>query len=241
MQIYGLDGVTRSDVDSVNNGKVTLPQTLNSTNSSKVGYAFIAAGPQNKALQTFGPLGRLAVGTQTMEIFDPIDGAAVNTNIWNQATVTMAIAQSATTGWMTLNSGGITTINTSAQINSIKRIQLINTFVPTARVLFSTPNVPQANATIELGFGTASGTAAPTDGALFRWSNTGEFRCITIFNSVETASASLTPPTANALHTAHITFRGTKVEFWIDELLVAEVTNPATNPNPTSAPRHATT
>ena len=227
-----------AEVDSVKNLLVTTPQSVNSTNSTKVGYTFLAVGPQNKALTSVGPMGRLAIGTQTLELFDPIDGAAVNSNIWNQpAPTTFTIAQSATTGFMVLNNGASIAINAQCQINSIKRIQLINTFVPQVRILFKTPNVPQANATMELGFGTATGTAAPTDGAFFRWSSSGEFRCVCAFNSAETSSGVLTAPSVNVVHTAHLVFRGTKVEFWIDEALVSEVSAAAGNPNPTSSSR----
>lgn len=226
-----------AEVDSTKNLLVTTPQSLNATNSTKVGYTFLAAGPQNKALSTFGPMGRLAVGNQTLELFDPIDGAAINSMVWTQNAVTMTIAQNATTGYLILNSAAATAINTSCQIASIKQMQLINTFVPTLRVLYKTPNVPQANATIELGFIESTGTAAPTNGAFFRWSSASEFRCVTVFNSVETQSAALTAPSANAMHAAHITLRGTKVEFWIDDFLIAEVANPSGNPAPTGSSR----
>lgn len=227
-----------AEVDSVKNLLVTTPQSVNSTNSTKVGYTFLAVGPQNKALTAVGPMGRLATGVQTLELFDSIDGAAVNSNIWNQpAPTTFTIAQNATTGFMVLNSGASIAANAQCQINSIKRIQLINTFVPQVRILFKTPNVPQANATIEMGFGTASGTTAPTDGAFFRWSSASEFRCVCAFNSVETTSAALTAPTVNVVHTSHLVFRGTKVEFWVDEVLLAEVSAAAGNPNPTSSSR----
>ena len=239
MQVYGIDNVTRVDVDSVNNLKVTTPQTINSTNSAKVGYTFLACGPNNRAITTYGPMGRLATGVQTLELFDPMDGAAINPHIWNQTSATMVIAQSSATGFLVLNSTGLTTVNLSSLIVSIKRIQLVNTFVPTVRILFKTPNVPQANATMELGFLEAVGTTAPTNGAFMRWSSSSEFRCVTVFNSVETQSAPLTAPSVNVVHTVHITFRGTKVEFWIDEVLVAEVTNPAGNPTPTNDSRIA--
>ena len=238
IKLVGDTSGNTAEVDSTKNLLVTTPQTLNSTNSTKVGYTFLAAGPQNKALSTFGPLGRLATGLQTLELFDPIDGAAVNSNIWNQpAPTTFAIVQSGTSGFMVLNNAASNAINSQCQVNSIKRIQLINTFVPTVRILFKTPNTPQSNATIELGFGSAAGTTAPTDGAFLRWSSASEFRCVTVFNSIEAQSAALTAPTINVTHTCHIVFRGTKVEFWINELLVAEVANPAGNPNPTSSSR----
>ena len=228
-----------AEVDSVNNVLVTLPQSVNSTNSTKVGYVFLAAGPQNKALTTFGAMGRLAVGTQTMELFDPIDGAAVNAMIWNQSSPTMVIAQNSATGFLVLNSTALTTINLSSIITSIKTIQLINTFVPTTRVLFKTPNVPQANATMELGFLEATGTTAPTNGCFFRWSSAGDFRAVTVFNSVETLSAVLTNPSVNVVHSMHITIRGLKIEFWLDDVLVADVANPGGNANPTNSSRIA--
>lgn len=224
-----------ADVNSDKEVHVSLNKTL-----SKSAYVFLAAnGLQGgKALTSFGPMGRLSTGVQTLEMFDPVDGATINTNIWNQpAPTTFTVAQNATTGFLVLNSGASIAINAQCQINSIKRMQLINTFVPTARILFKTPNVPQANATIELGFGTATGTAAPTDGAFFRWSSASEFRCVTVFNSVETTSAALTAPTANVCHTSHITFRGTQVEFFIDDVSVASVANPLGNPNPQNSSR----
>lgn len=236
-KVLGADGLYNQAVDSVGNALVTTPQSLNSTNSTKVGYTFLACGPNNKALTTFGPMGRLSTGVQTLELFDPIDGAVINSHVWTVANTTMTTVQNSTTGFLVLNAGASNAINTSAQIIGVKTIQLINTFVPTCRILFKTPNVPQANATMELGFLEATGSAAPTNGAFFRWSSASEFRCITCFNSVETPSAALTAPTANAVHTAHITFRGTKVEFWIDEVLVAEVTNPSGNPTPTNSSR----
>ena len=225
--------------EAIVNSDKELTVGLNKT-ITKAGYVYLAAnGPQGgKAISSFGPMGRLSTGVQTLEIFDPIDGATVNTNIWNQpAPTTFTVVQNTTTGFLVLNNAASVAINSQCQINSVKRMQLINTFVPTVRILFKTPNVPQANATIELGFGAAVGTAAPTDGAFFRWSSASEFRCVTVFNSVETQSAALTAPTANACHTSHITFRGTKVEFYIDEVLQAEVTNPSGNPSPTNSSR----
>lgn len=238
IKLIGDTSGNTAEVDSVKNLLVTTPQTVNSTNSAKIGYTFLAAGPQNRALTTFGPMGRLATGLQTLELFDPVDGVVVNTNIWNTpAPTTMTVVQNAT-GFLVLNAGASIAINTFCQINSIKRIQLINTFVPTVRILFKTPNVPQTNATMELGFGASPNTTgAITDGALIRWNSAGEFRAITVFNSVEQQSGILSNPAVNVVHTLHIVFRGTKVEFWINELLVAEVSNAAGNSSPTATSR----
>ena len=213
MQVYGINGTTIADVDATTNAlKVQHPQSVNATNSAKVGFVFLACGPNNRALTSYGPMGRLAVGVQTLELFDPIDGAAVNALIWNQSASTMTIVQSGTTGFMVLNANASLGINASAQVTTIKQMQLINTFVPTSRILFKTPNGTQTNAVMEVGYGFASGVAAPTDATILRWSN-GEFRCVTVFNSGETASGPLTAPTPNVVHTFHSTYRGTKVEF----------------------------
>ena len=123
------------DVDILRQQLVALPQSVNSTNSTRVGYTFIAAGPNNRALQSIGPMGRLATGVQTMEFFDPVDGASINPHVWTSQAVTQTIVQSTTTGYLGLNAGAITTINTSSQISSIKQMQLINTFVPSIRML----------------------------------------------------------------------------------------------------------
>ena len=226
-----------AEVDILNQQLVALPQSVNATNTTRVGYTFIAAGPNARPLQSMGPMGRLATGVQTMELYDPIDGAAVNAMIWNQAAVNLVIAQSATTGFMVLNNTALTTINSSCQITSIKTIQHINTFIPTVRFLFKTPNVAQSNATMEIGFLEATGSANPTNGAFFRWTNAGEFRCVTVFNSVETVSAVLAMPTVNTVHACHINYQGTRVEFWYNNVLLVEVVNPGGNPSPMSSSR----
>jgi len=223
-------GSNLAGVDANTNLKVNLPTTL-----SQAGYVGLVAVPQAKAISSFGPMGRLAVGTTSLDMFDPIDGTAINTNIWTTANVTMTTVQN-TSSFIVLNAAASTAISASAQITSIKQMQLINTFVPTVRILFKTPNVPQANATMEMGFGTAAGTTAPTDGCYFRWSSDGTFYGVSTFNSVDTLAA-FAAPTINITHTAHIVFRGTGCEYWIDDVKLGQVNNPAGNASPTSSSR----
>ena len=39
-------------------------------------------------------------------------------------------------------------------------------------------NLPQTNATAEVGLGNATANTAPTDGAFFRWTASGGFECV---------------------------------------------------------------
>ncbi len=231
--IQNAAGTFTLDIDSSGRALVALP-----TVPTSAGYAAMAIlnGGVLVAPSSFGGLNRLAVGMQTLNMFDPIDGIVVNTNIWVTSVLTQAIAQTSA-GFLILNSASSNAINGYAIINSIKRMQFINTFVPTARFMFKTPNVPQSNARIELGLADSagvSGTTTVANGAYFQWRETGEFRCVITNASVDTYTV-ITAPTVNVTHKAHITFRSSGAEFWIDDVKVATVSMPAGDSGATSS------
>lgn len=127
---------------------------------------------------------KLRVGQDALSIYDPIDGAAVNTLIWLQATSTMTIVQAS--GTMTLNAGSSLAAGASAQIATNKRVP--NLVEYPIYVQFRARVVPQANAVIEFGFFTATGTTPPTDGCFLRWTG-ASIALVIAFNSVETTLA----------------------------------------------------
>lgn len=231
IKIVGSTSGNIAEVDSSNQLKVALP-----TAAASAGFAK-AVFDDDLRPKIFSRFGTISVGPRAISGFDVVDGAALNTNIWTPATTTMTIAQA--NGFVTLNSGAITTANTSAQVTSIKQHQFINGYPLTIRMLVNVSVAAQSNATMEAGAAVASGTSAPTDGVFFRWNSSGEFRCVCNFGGVETQSAAQTMPGTNTLLQLHIVIKGTSVDFYQANTLLVTVSVPATASGPTSSSRYA--
>lgn len=143
--------------------------------------------------------GHLAVSNgETIMFYDQVDGSAVNSNLWTTTTTTQTVAQAG--GLITLNNSGITTVSTASQITSIKQIPLYGSLP----VLFQAGAIVnagagQANSVMELGFGLASGTAAPTDGVFFRYNAVGELVGVINYAGVETTTSPFTLPPVNEM------------------------------------------
>mgnify|MGYP000514646476 CR=1 FL=1 len=85
-------------------------------------------------------------------------------------------------------------------------------------------NALSANVTVEFGFGQAATNAASTDGAFFRYDGT-TMRCVVNVNgseSVVTPSGTYTP-TVNVAHTYLVVVTNAATEFWVDNLLYANI------------------
>jgi len=177
--------------------------------------------------------GRQRCGLDDLYIWDPVDGTAINTNIWLQSTSTMTITQTLANGIL-LNAGGSIATSVYAIINSIKNPARLGNFGVSARFYAKPVNLPETNAVGELGFGVVATTAAPTDGSFFRWTGAA-FQAVVNFNGTETTQALSTP--SAAYHTFEIV-RTTNAQslFFVDEVLVATLT-PGTNPSQSSTTR----
>jgi hypothetical protein len=230
LKIVGSTSGNIAEVDASNQLKVAVSAT-----AAGAGYVKPVSDPDNLGFRSFSKLGTISVGPRSLTFFDPVDGSTVNTNLWTPANVTMTTAVA--NGMMTLNSGAITTINTSAQVTTIKQAQFINTYTPLYRCLGMVNTLPEPNATIELGAFNASGSSAPTDGCFFRWNTAGEFRAVINFNGSETQSAALTAPTINVLHKFQVHIKGSTVDFSVDDVIVATVAVPAGQSAPVSTSR----
>lgn len=210
--IYDSTGATPVGVTANNQLKVCLPTTI-----GQEGYTRIvdAAGH----VMSFDDEGRVAQDISTLLFTDPIDGAVVDIRKWVATNATMAQAQAA--GFITLNSAAITTLSTYTTLTSAQNFDLTHEsyIYWHARVL--TPNIPQINATMEMGLGKVATTAAPTDGAFFRWTTAGDFRCVVNNAGVEVQSAALTAPTQNVVHHYEIKIQHGHANFIIDEVEVA--------------------
>lgn len=168
----------------------------------------------------------LAISPEALLFYEQIDGAVVNNLKWNPTFVTMTIAQA--TGFITLNSSAITTINTSANITSNRQLPLYGTKPLRVQINAKTNVGPQANATMELGLGFVATNAAPTDGAFFRWGSDATFKAVVNRGGTETLSAALTAPPVADSTLFEIVLVEDLVLFYVDDVLVATVATPVT-------------
>jgi hypothetical protein len=179
---------------------------------------------------------RLRVGLDTMLFNDQFPGAAINTTIWSQQTTTMTIVVGS--GLLTLNSGSSVATTVNARVQSYQHFPLYGTFPLFVQMIVQFPFTPQANNVTEWGVGLATGTSAPTDGVFFRLNASGEFRGVINFNGTETQTSTINFNTYVGVNTARkfvIVCHEEAAEFWIDDVLVADLAVPTTQPALTSA------
>lgn len=175
--------------------------------------------------------GSLSVSQDELTLSEQVDGTTLNTNKWTTSTSGMTIAQSA--GFISLNSGLATTAGAYAILNSILNVPLYGD-MPCEFSFNAKINIaPQSNVTSELGFGTASGVSAPTDGAFFRWTSTGQLQAVVNNNGSETTQVCALPAGSSVLLGALndsqlyvIDIAEDHVRFAIDDVIVANIQNP---------------
>lgn len=217
-----------AEVDANSNLQVTLPSV-----ESQAGFAKMLDGNGDPLLTTEN--GALNTSLDGIILFEQVDGAALNTNIWTSSADTMTITQGS--GFITLNANSTTTAAKYAILNSIKYIPMYG-HLP-LRVAFNVkiPVQPQANLTMEIGIGLGTTNSAPTDGAFFRWNSSTEFRAIISNGGSETSSVALTAPTNNDVTLFEIVIVEDLVQFYVDDVLVAETDVPTGQAYPTNAGR----
>lgn len=226
--IEGSLSSNQAEVTEDNNLQVTLPAV-----ALQAGFAKMLDSKGDGLLTTEN--GALNTSLDGIILFEQVDGAALNTNVWTTSTDTMTVTQ--TGGFITLNANSTLTAAKYAIFNSIKSIPMYG-HLP-LRIAFNVkvPAQPQANLTMELGIGTALTNATPTDGAFFRWNSSSEFRCIINNGGNEVASVALTAPTNNDVTLFEIVIVENLVQFYVDDVLVDETEVPVGQAYPTNAGR----
>lgn len=179
--------------------------------------------------------GGLEVSMKTLVFSEQVDGAAVDIRKWTQSTSGMTIAQA--NGFIDLNSGAAKTASSYAILSSIKNIPMYGTLPVKLSMNVALPVAPQANSVIEWGLGFVSTTAAPTDGAFFRYTPGASFVGVINNAGVETASVSLSVPPTTEVELFELVFVEDKVQFWIGDVLAATAEVPPGQAYPTSSGR----
>lgn len=179
--------------------------------------------------------GRISMDVNNLLFNDPVDGAAVDIRKWSASNLTMTQAQAS--GFITLNSGSSLAINLYSIITGVVNFDIMHESYVYFHSQVLTPNIPQINATMEFGLGTVATTAAPTDGAFFRWTTAGDFRCVINNAGTEVQSAALTAPTQNVVHHYEIKIQHGEADFFIDGVEVATLVPGSGTANITNSAR----
>lgn len=185
--------------------------------------------------------GALSVSQDELILSEQVDGSALNTNRWITSSSGLTIAQAG--GFITLNSTGALTASSYAILSSVNQIPLYGDMPVEFSFNAKVATNAQTNATVELGLGIATTTAAPTDGAFFRWTPTGVFQAVVNNAGSETTqvcalpagSTLMLPPALNNSVLYTIVISEDHVQFTYDDEIIADIANPPAFAYPVNA------
>ena len=224
----GSNTAGKANVDANYNLKVTAPQVLNQAGfvtlagQNDFGMGSVVAGGRiNQVLVS--EAGGLYAASKNLLWDDTFNATTQNTSKYKYAFTTMTAAQAA--GFLTLNSGSVTTLSTSCGYQSFKNFPLFAKAELRCNISAQIPNGAQVNQTIEFGLfqATLNGAApgAPTDGVFFRFNVAGELRGYINYNGTETSTGPITVPSNSVNHDWLIVTQTDTVCFYIDDVLQA--------------------
>ncbi len=221
----GITG-TPADVDASNQLKIALPAV-----AANAGFSVMAletdpgtiVGRLVRTPETTQDY-RIRVGQDTVMFSEQFTGAALNTGLWTSPTTTMTVTVAS--GFLNLNASALTTTATVARVQTYRSFPMFGMSPLNAKMLVQFSQTPQTGNVCEWGLGIATASSAPTDGAFFRLSASGNLNCIVSFNGVENTPANLNFASLIGTSTARefqIVVTENKVEFYIDDVMVANV------------------
>lgn len=228
MAVQLTDGTTSNVVDPTSKGiLVQNPKVLAQTGYvGLVGVndpgSIVAGGDINPVYVTQGEAaGGVYSAVKNLLWDDTFNATAQNTSKYKYAFTTMTAAMAG--GFLTMNSGSVTTLSTSCGFQTFKSFPLFAKSELRINVSAQIPNGAQANQTIEYGLFNAAlnGAApgAPTDGAFFRWDPSGNLRGVVNYNGTETQTGTITPPSNAVNHDWLIICQTDIAQFYIDGVL----------------------
>lgn len=170
---------------------------------------------------------RLRTGIDTLMFNEWFSGSSLNTTLWTS--VDNLSSASISGGFLTLNASGSQGATMQSRVQSYRTFPVYGTFGVYGEFLIQFPYAPVAENVCEWGFGNASGSSTPSDGAYFRLNATGEFRCVVNWNSTENQSDTLdfnsiigTNTTVHCI----VNITDDAAEFWVNDILVARIERP---------------
>lgn len=226
-----------AEVTADNNLKVITPTVPAQAGFVKIAGELSALGDPygllNEVVRTSAQ-GRMTVGQPVALFNEFFNNTAINSAIMQAPVTTMTVTVAG--GTLNLNASAITTVSTVARVSTYAYFpfQADMATYTTFDALLTQP--PQNNAVIEMGFGIASASATPTDGAFFRYTATGTLVAVVNTNGAEITSASLTVPTEGVLSRYKIVVENDRVFFSINGAVQAVLATPNTSGFPVYAP-----
>lgn len=242
----GSSSANKANVDASYNLNVVTPQDETTAGfvqiSSEVDAGDVLGTRTVRAAEVSHDY-RLRVGTDSPLFNLSFEGTVISQAHIQQNLSTMTAAQA--NGFLSLNSGSATASSNAANIRTYRTFPLVGSY-PTYCDMWIRETNPTATSVVsEWGFGYATGTSAPTDGIFFRRISGGQLTAVVNFNGTET-TANITVTnipardgtgTYDATETNHylISNHNDDVEFWINDILVARISTPATQGSPCSS------
>ena len=173
---------------------------------------------------------RARAGIESLEFFDFFGGTSdvINTSVWNQSTTTMTITQAES--FINLNAGGSVATTTNAFFSSYRAFPYYSDAGLRCDLKMKIQQVPQTNNTMEWGLGVGnSGTTAPTDGAFWRITGSGNLTCVATNNSTEQTVSLNFQPQVNVVYEYTIVINPREAFFYINSQLYAVLSAYTTN------------
>jgi hypothetical protein len=184
----------------------------------------------------FGDDQRLRIGLEHILLYDPVDGAAINANIWAPTSSTLTGTQAA--GQITLNAGSSATAAAYYLLTSRKVFPRFTEFPLYGQGIFkfapTNGGVYPTGVVMEFGLFNASGaTAIVTDGILLRINAAGVAQIVQSYNGqeaitnvvVNTDNVTAWVPNPNYWYVVELTLREAKINLDIQQLGGEDVVN----------------
>jgi len=175
---------------------------------------------------------RLRVGMDALLDDERFIYAAQNTGKHKISNTTMTVTYGG--GFMTTNGGGITTVTTGILWQTYKHFPLYQMSSLWAEIECAFTNTWVTNTTIDIGFFLAPVALpnAPTDGVYFRVTSAGMQGVTNVNGAEQTSGVFPFTPVLNQVYNFRIVMHDAEVEFWINDVMYAEIARPAAEGNP---------
>lgn len=239
----GTNTANTQNVDANYNAQVNLPFGTQGGGVAKAGFAALVAevdagtvtGERYTRELDSSDDYRLRVGGDQIQFNHSFEGIIVARDKFQQNDTTMTAGQAS--GFLSINTGNVTANGNTCNIRTYRTFGIYGSYSVYADLWIREANYGATNAVSEWGFGYATSTTAPTDGAFFRRNGSGVLKAVLSFGGSETEATIDTtnvPPrdgvgAYDPSEVQHflILVHGDDVEFWINDVLVAGMDVPA--------------
>jgi len=169
---------------------------------------------------------RLRVGVDSVWDDDNFNYTAQNFNKHKYTSNTLTMSWSG--GFLNTNALGVTTTGTGCQFQTYRHFPIQGGGATYFEQAMALSNSPVTNWTLDFGgfLPAAASTSIPLDGSYFRINSGGVFGVVNVNGTETTSAAFLFTPVINRAYKYAITISDGEVEFWIDDVIYADIPRP---------------